>query len=56
VNAADPLRRELARPGYVPESIAIGVNTGAYQCELDFQLVPALEGGCRGYHQRVTEL
>jgi DNA repair photolyase len=28
------LRRELARPGYVPESIALGVNTDAYQpCE-----------------------
>jgi DNA repair photolyase len=36
VNAADLLRRELARPGYVPESIAIGVNTDAYQpCERD---------------------
>jgi DNA repair photolyase len=34
VNAADLLRRELARSGYVPESIAIGVNTDAYQpCE-----------------------
>jgi DNA repair photolyase len=34
VNAAELLRRELARPGYVPESIAIGVNTDAYQpCE-----------------------
>lgn len=34
VNAADLLRQELARPGYVPESIAIGVNTDAYQpCE-----------------------
>ncbi|WP_370660024.1 PA0069 family radical SAM protein [Massilia horti] len=34
VNAADLLRRELARPGYVPEHIAIGVNTDAYQpCE-----------------------
>jgi DNA repair photolyase len=34
VNAADLLRRELAKPGYVPESIAIGVNTDAYQpCE-----------------------
>ena len=36
VNAADLLRRELARPGYVPENIAIGVNTDAYQpCERD---------------------
>ncbi len=34
VNAADLLRRELARPGYTPEPIAIGVNTDAYQpCE-----------------------
>jgi DNA repair photolyase len=34
VNAADLLRRELARPGYVAEPIAIGVNTDAYQpCE-----------------------
>ena len=34
VNAADLLRRELARPGYVAESIALGVNTDAYQpCE-----------------------
>ncbi len=36
VNAADLLRRELAKPGYVPENIAIGVNTDAYQpCERD---------------------
>jgi DNA repair photolyase len=34
VNAADLLRRELARPSYVPEHIAVGVNTDAYQpCE-----------------------
>lgn len=34
VNAADLLRCELAKPGYVPENIAIGVNTDAYQpCE-----------------------
>ncbi len=34
VNAADLLRRELAKPTYVPEPIAIGVNTDAYQpCE-----------------------
>jgi DNA repair photolyase len=36
VNAADLLRRELARPSYVPEHIAVGVNTDAYQpCERD---------------------
>jgi DNA repair photolyase len=34
VNAPELLRRELARPSYVPESIALGVNTDAYQpCE-----------------------
>ena len=33
------LRRELARPGYVPEPIALGVNTDAYQpCERDKRL------------------
>ena len=37
VNAAELLRRELARPGYVPESIALGVNTDAYQpCERQY--------------------
>ena len=39
VNAAELLRRELARPGYVPEHIAIGVNTDAYQpCERELRL------------------
>ena len=39
VNAAELLRRELARPGYTPEHIAIGVNTDAYQpCERDYRL------------------
>ncbi len=34
VNAPDLLRRELAKASYVPEPIAIGVNTDAYQpCE-----------------------
>jgi DNA repair photolyase len=34
VNAADLLRRELAKASYVPEPIAVGVNTDAYQpCE-----------------------
>jgi DNA repair photolyase len=34
VNAAELLRRELAKPSYVPENIAFGVNTDAYQpCE-----------------------
>jgi DNA repair photolyase len=39
VNAPDLLRRELARPAYVPEPIAIGVNTDAYQpCERELGL------------------
>ncbi|MGJ9417349.1 PA0069 family radical SAM protein [Massilia sp. CMS3.1] len=39
VNAAELLRRELARPGYTPEHIAIGVNTDAYQpCEREYRL------------------
>ena len=34
VNAPELLRRELARPSYVPDNIALGVNTDAYQpCE-----------------------
>ncbi len=30
-NAAQLLRRELAKPGYVPSPIALGINTDAYQ-------------------------
>ncbi|MGV7210279.1 PA0069 family radical SAM protein [Oxalobacteraceae bacterium A2-2] len=39
VNAPELLRRELAKPSYVPESIALGVNTDAYQpCERELRL------------------
>jgi DNA repair photolyase len=39
VNAPEVLRRELAKPGYQPESIALGVNTDAYQpCEREYKL------------------
>ncbi|MGZ8288780.1 MAG: PA0069 family radical SAM protein [Telluria sp.] len=39
VNAPELLRRELAKPSYVPEPIAVGVNTDAYQpCEREFQI------------------
>ncbi|MEJ7806400.1 MAG: PA0069 family radical SAM protein [Telluria sp.] len=39
VNAPELLRRELARPAYVPEPIAIGVNTDAYQpCERELRI------------------
>jgi DNA repair photolyase len=38
-NAADLLRHELARPKYVPEPIAVGVNTDGYQpCERDLRI------------------
>lgn len=39
VNAPDLLRRELAKPSYSPEPIALGVNTDAYQpCERKLRL------------------
>ena len=39
MNAPELLRRELARPSYVPEPIALGVNTDAYQpCERELRL------------------
>ena len=39
VNAPELLRRELAKQSYVPEPIALGVNTDAYQpCERDLRL------------------
>src|SRR5690606_11102996 len=31
VNAPELLRQELAKPSYVPEPIALGINTDAYQ-------------------------
>ena len=30
-NAVERLREELAKPGYVPEAMALGINTDAYQ-------------------------
>ncbi|WP_073214796.1 PA0069 family radical SAM protein [Massilia sp. CF038] len=39
VNAPDLLRQELAKAGYRPEPIAIGVNTDAYQpCERELRI------------------
>jgi DNA repair photolyase len=39
VNAPELLRQELARPSYVPEPIALGVNTDAYQpCERSLKI------------------
>lgn len=38
-NAPELLRRELARPSYIPHGIALGVNTDAYQpCERELKL------------------
>lgn len=43
VNAEQLLRQELARPTYVPESIALGVNTDAYQpCERELRITRAV--------------
>jgi len=39
MNAADLLRKTLSRSGYVPEPIALGVNTDAYQpCERELKI------------------
>ncbi|HEU4843072.1 MAG TPA: PA0069 family radical SAM protein [Burkholderiaceae bacterium] len=39
VNAPELLRRELAKASYMPEAIALGVNTDAYQpCERELRL------------------
>ncbi len=39
VNAPELLRRELAKPSYMPETIALGMVTDAYQpCERDLRL------------------
>jgi DNA repair photolyase len=58
-NAPDLLRRELARPGYVPESIAIGVNTDAYQpCERERRItreVLEVLGECRHPYGLITK-
>jgi DNA repair photolyase len=59
VNAADLLRHELARPGYVPENIAIGVNTDAYQpCERERRItreVLEVLGECRHPYGLITK-
>jgi DNA repair photolyase len=39
VNAPELLRQELAKPSYMPEPIALGVNTDAYQpCERELNI------------------
>jgi DNA repair photolyase len=43
VNAPELLRQELAKPSYVPEAIALGINTDAYQpCERELRLTRRL--------------
>jgi DNA repair photolyase len=39
INAPELLRQELAKPSYIPEPIALGVNTDAYQpCERELSI------------------
>lgn len=39
VNAPELLRKELAKPSYIAETITVGINTDAYQpCERDLQI------------------
>ncbi|MDG4870199.1 radical SAM protein, partial [Guyparkeria sp. 1SP6A2] len=42
-NAPQLLRKELSKPGYVPQPIALGINTDAYQpIERKFKLTRQL--------------
>jgi DNA repair photolyase len=55
VNAAELLRRELAKPSYVPEPIAVGVNTDAYQpCERELGLTRQVLEVLRECHHPVA--
>ena len=41
-NAAELLRAELSKPGYVPKTIALGANTDPYQpIERDYRIIAA---------------
>jgi DNA repair photolyase len=51
-NAAELLRAELARPGYDPDVIAVGVNTDAYQpCERRYAITRACLAVMSAFHQ-----
>ena len=53
-NAAALLRAELARPGYVCETLAIGTNTDAYQpAEREWKITRALLEVCAEFNQPV---
>jgi DNA repair photolyase len=58
-NAAEQLRRELAKPGYVPSPIALGINTDSYQpIERDYRItrqVLELLAECRHPVEFVTK-
>jgi len=55
VNAADLLRRELSRPGYRCEPIAIGANTDPYQpAERKWKITRAVLEVCAEFRQPVT--
>ena len=53
-NAAELLRAELSRPGYVCETLAVGVNTDAYQpVEREWKITRGLLEVCAEFNQPV---
>jgi DNA repair photolyase len=55
VNAAELLRKELARPGYKCEELVIGVNTDAYQpIEREFKITRSVLEVCAEFNQPVA--
>lgn len=53
-NAAELLRQELSRPGYQCETLAIGVNTDAYQpAEREWKITRAILEVCAEFNQPV---
>lgn len=55
VNAPELLRRELAKASYVPEPIALGVNTDAYQpCERELRLTRRILEVLKEFEQPVA--
>jgi DNA repair photolyase len=54
VNAAELLRKELSRPGYVCEHIALGVNTDAYQpIERELKITRSILEVCAEFNQPI---
>ena len=53
-NAADLLRRELSRPGYVVSPISLGANTDPYQpVERDYKITRGILEVCEEFNQPV---